>query len=73
VPDQAAVERALKQVEDALEPFGARPHWGKLFMGGAERIRRLYPRVDEFEALCGRLDPRGVFRNEWLEKRVLTR
>jgi xylitol oxidase len=65
------VERALVVVEDALEPFGARPHWGKLFVGRAERIRLLYERADDFAALLARLDPRGAFRNEWLEERVL--
>ena len=29
--EQDAVERLLADIEAALEPFGARPHWGKLF------------------------------------------
>ena len=38
VPDQAAVTAALAEVEAALLPLGARPHWGKLFLAGAEEI-----------------------------------
>jgi alditol oxidase len=70
-PDQPAVERALAPLEAALAPFDARPHWGKLFLATAESIAPLYERHAEFVALLGRLDPRGAFRNRWLETRVL--
>jgi xylitol oxidase len=70
-PDQPAVERALRRIEAALEPFGARPHWGKLFLAEADAIASLYPRHGDFAALAARLDPRGAFRNAWLERHVL--
>ena len=70
-PDQAAVERALAGVEAALAPFGARPHWGKLFLAGAATIAPLYERLPDFARLAARLDPRGAFRNEWLDRHVL--
>jgi xylitol oxidase len=70
-PDQEAVERVLTEVEAALRPFAARPHWGKLFLAGAESIAPLYERVGDFAALVARADPRGAFRNDWLEARVL--
>jgi len=70
-PDQEAVERVLTEVEAALSPFAARPHWGKLFLAGAESIAPLYERVGDFAALVARTDPRGAFRNDWLEARVL--
>jgi xylitol oxidase len=66
-----AVRRVLAEVEAALAPFAARPHWGKLFLAGADEIARLYPRLPDFRALVGRLDPRGAFRNAWLERHVL--
>jgi alditol oxidase len=67
----AAVQRALVAVEAALAPFGARPHWGKLFLADHRTIAPLYARHGDFAALVARLDPRGAFRNEWLETRVL--
>jgi alditol oxidase len=70
-PRQEDVERALADVERALAPFEARPHWGKVFLMGADSIGRLYERRDDFAALLERIDPRGAFRNEWLERRVL--
>jgi xylitol oxidase len=69
--EPAAVRRALVALERALAPFGARPHWGKLFLAGAETVAPLYPRAGDFAALAERLDPRGAFRNAWLERHVL--
>ena len=63
------VAPALAAVQAALEPYGARPHWGKLFLGGAGA---LYERRADFVRLAERLDPRGAFRNAWFEQRVLT-
>jgi alditol oxidase len=70
-PKSAAVERALAEVERALDPFDARPHWGKLFHAGAGEIGPAYERLADFSALLERLDARGAFRNDWLNTRVL--
>ena len=70
---QEAVERALVAVEAALAPFDARPHWGKLFLADATVIAPLYERLPDFARLVERLDPRGAFRNDWLERRLLGR
>ena len=59
----------LADVEAALEPFGARPHWGKLFLPAGLAPR--YERLPDFVRLAERLDPRGAFRNPWLEQHVL--
>jgi alditol oxidase len=66
-----AVLRALAEVEAALREFGARPHWGKVFVAEAAEIAPLYERHGDFVALVDRVDPRGAFRNRWLEERVL--
>jgi alditol oxidase len=63
----------LADVEAALAPFRARPHWGKLFGADAAAIGALYERLPDFVALAGRLDPRAAFRNPWLEAHVLGR
>jgi xylitol oxidase len=57
----------LPVVENALAPFDARPHWGKVF----HSLRReLYPRLPDFIELAQRLDPNGKFRNDYLERHV---
>ncbi|MFJ4923847.1 FAD-binding protein [Streptomyces sp. NPDC088725] len=67
-PDTEAVTPVLTAMEEALAPFDVRPHWGKLFTTPAERLRELYPRYDDFTALTAKLDPRGTFRNDLLER-----
>lgn len=67
------VLRALAEIERTLAPYRARPHWGKLFLAHADAIQPLYERFDDFAALLDRLDPRGAFRNEWLQTHVLGR
>lgn len=68
-PDEVA--DLLVDLEAALAPFGARPHWGKVFLAEAAAIAPLYPRHADFVRLVERLDPRGAFRNPWLETSVL--
>jgi xylitol oxidase len=58
----------LQDVEAALRPFAARPHWGKLFNAPPD-----YERRGDFIRLTERLDPRGAFRNRWLDTKVLER
>ena len=68
VKDEAAVAPVVLALEKALAPFGARPHWGKVFTSSAEAVRGVYPRYDDFVALLGRYDPDGKFRNEFMDR-----
>jgi xylitol oxidase len=72
-PEPEAVTRVLADIEAALASFEARPHWGKVFVGDAATIADRYERLPDFIRLTERLDPRGAFRNRWLEDRVLGR
>jgi xylitol oxidase len=69
--DPEAVARVLVDLEAALAPFAARPHWGKAFRATAGDIAPLYERLPDFARLAQRLDRRGAFRNDWLERHVL--
>jgi xylitol oxidase len=65
-PDR--VSAAVTEVEAALAPFGARPHWGKLTHIQAGQPELLYPRLGDARALFERLDPAGRFSNHRLER-----
>jgi xylitol oxidase len=69
-PDLQAVMGVLPAIEAALAPFNARPHWGKLFVATAREIEPRYPRLPDFRGLAERLDPRGAFRNAFLDRHV---
>ncbi|HLG75677.1 MAG TPA: D-arabinono-1,4-lactone oxidase [Ktedonobacteraceae bacterium] len=66
-----AVQQILVQIETALAPFEARPHWGKVFHADVAALAPLYKRHADFVRLAERLDPRGAFRNSWLKAHVL--
>jgi xylitol oxidase len=70
-PRPRAVAAVVAALERALAPFGARPHWGKVFAADAAAVAALYPRHGDFVGLVERLDPRGAFRNAWLEQHVV--
>lgn len=66
-PLQADVEAVLPALEELLRPFGARPHWGKLFTPSTHDWEALYPRFADFRALADMHDPDGKFRNALLD------
>ncbi|MDN4610571.1 FAD-binding protein [Arthrobacter burdickii] len=69
-PLQDEVEALLPEIEAALAPLQARPHWGKLFAAEAAHLAPLYPRFDDFRALALRMDPEGKFRNPFLDRTI---
>ncbi|TLM70714.1 D-arabinono-1,4-lactone oxidase [Pseudarthrobacter sp. NamB4] len=66
-PLQPEVEALLPELEDLLRPFGARPHWGKLFSPAGHDWESLYPRFAGFRSLASSQDPDGKFRNALLD------
>lgn len=62
-----AVMKLIPIVEEQLAPFGARPHWGKLFTIPAPQLRARYERFADFQQLLRQYDPKGKFRNEFLD------
>ena len=63
-----AVRKILALIEETLEPFSARPHWGKWFAMDATRIASLYDRLPDFVSLVHEFDPDQQFNNAYLER-----
>ena len=61
--DPGSVLPVVTLLERQLAPFGARPHWGKVFTASQETLRERYPRLPDFLDLMARRDPAGKFRN----------
>jgi xylitol oxidase len=62
------VAAVLPDVEAALLPLGARPHWGKVFAVDLRDVGATYPRLGDFRRLAERLDPAGKLRGPFLER-----
>lgn len=56
------------EVEKVLMEHGGRPHWGKMHTLDAAALSERYPRFGDFLAARDRLDPRGLFRNAYLDR-----
>jgi len=69
-PRPAEVLAVLPQIESALAPFSVRPHWGKLFVGSAEALEAVYPKLPDFRRLAQGLDSGGKFHNAFLRRYV---
>jgi xylitol oxidase len=71
-PDWPAVSKLLPIIERELSPFEVRPHWGKLFTLAPERLRPCYEKLPDFVELSKKYDPRGKFRNDFLNRNIFS-
>jgi xylitol oxidase len=69
-PEWPEVSKLLPVIERELAPFQARPHWGKLFTMSPDRLRSHYAKLAAFQELAWNHDPKGKFRNEFLNKNL---
>jgi len=69
-PEWPEVKKLLPQIEEKLAPFGPRPHWAKLFTLKPTAVQSQYARLNDYRALVSKYDPKGRFRNEFLDTNV---
>ncbi|TRZ73434.1 MAG: FAD-binding protein [Actinobacteria bacterium] len=65
-------ELYFREVEAIMSDYDGRPHWGKIHFKSAVELERLYPEWKRYIEVRNRLDPEGVFTNDYL-RRVLGR
>lgn len=65
-PEEVAA--VVPELEAALSPFAARPHWGKVHKFSATEVRQVLPRADDARQLFTRLDSSGKFSNSHLRR-----
>ncbi|KAI1704738.1 FAD binding domain-containing protein [Ditylenchus destructor] len=71
-PNMTALQEVLPQIEQALIPLGACPHWGKVFDQVPETYLPRYSKLSEWKQLAEKLDPTHKFRNQFLEDTVFS-
>src|SRR5271165_1376345 len=69
-PDWRAVKNVLPMIEEQLAPFDPRPHWAKLFTMAPATLESRYEKLTDYKALVKEYDPRGKFRNAFLNTNV---
>jgi xylitol oxidase len=69
-PESDEIHKVLPLIEEKLAPFGARPHWGKVFTMPPPRIAQVYPNIPKFQALLKQYDPQGKFRNQFIDANI---
>jgi FAD-linked oxidoreductase len=54
-------------MEAIFQKHGGRPHWGKWHTMNAEKLRKVYPKFDDFLKVRAEFDPQGIFLNDHLK------
>jgi FAD-linked oxidoreductase len=58
----------FEAVEEIMDSYGGRPHWGKRHFQTAATLAPRYPRWQEFQSARDELDPGRTFANEYAER-----
>jgi L-gulonolactone oxidase len=58
----------FEAVEEIMDSYSGRPHWGKRHFQTHETLAGRYPRWADFAVVRDRLDPDRVFANEYTER-----
>jgi L-gulono-1,4-lactone dehydrogenase len=61
-------ETAFRAVEEIMDSYAGRPHWGKRHYQTAATLADRYPAWDRFQAVRARLDPGGAFTNAYVRR-----
>jgi L-gulonolactone oxidase len=61
-------ETYFRAVERVMDDYQGRPHWGKRHYQTAATLAERYPDWHRFQAVRSRLDPNGVFSNDYLDR-----
>ena len=65
--DRMEFEPYFRIVEQIMDGFGGRPHWGKRHFQSAATLAPRYPEWERFQRVRARMDPDGLFANGELD------
>ena len=58
----------FETVEAIVADHAGRPHWGKMHFHTAATLSPLYPEWEAFQSVRRRLDPAGLFTNDYIDR-----
>lgn len=58
----------FRLAEEIFKRYQGRPHWGKMHQRSAEELAQIYPRWHDFRRIRAKLDPQGMFLNDYLQR-----
>ena len=61
-------ESCFRAVEEIMDSYGGRPHWGKRHYQTAATLAPRYAGWERFQAVRARLDPDGTFTNAYVRR-----
>jgi FAD-linked oxidoreductase len=61
-------ETYFRAVEAIMRDYEGRPHWGKRHYRTATELEPLYPDWGRFQAVRARVDPHGLFGNDYTDR-----
>ena len=61
-------EPYFRAVEEIMDSYEGRPHWGKRHFQTAETLAPRYPRWRDFQKVRKRLDPDGRLSNSYTDR-----
>lgn len=61
-------EAYFQGVEQIMNDYNGRPHWGKMHYQTAATLAHRYPEWNAFQELRAKLDPAGTFRNAYTDR-----
>jgi L-gulono-1,4-lactone dehydrogenase len=64
----APYEAYFQGVEQIMNDYAGRPHWGKLHFQSSHTLSYRYPEWETFREWRAKLDPSGTFRNPYLDR-----
>ncbi|KIM65536.1 hypothetical protein SCLCIDRAFT_112790 [Scleroderma citrinum Foug A] len=66
-------KKLFSHFETILARHDGRPHWAKAHGLRPNDFRLLYPRFDDFVRVLEEVDPKGMFRNEYVQRHIFGR
>jgi len=64
----APYESYFQAVEQIMNAYDGRPHWGKMHFQSADTLASRYAEWDVYQAARTKLDPTGTFANAYTDR-----